>query len=201
MTMNSDPDYFPEQESEDLEHIRSQILLYRSTSLMNDRERARFLGLPEGCRMRENAKILNPERLTCGTNVWIGEGAILDAQGGLEVGDNTQIGLSVMVWSHSTHLQALAGQTGRDKELIKYQSTKIGKNTFIAGPSVIGPGVTIGDEVIISPLSFVERDLPDGAVFSNNRLRRDGDKAIAALTDQVAELRAELEALKAERSR
>ncbi len=199
--MNSDPDYFPEQESEDLEHIRSQILLYRSTSLMNDRERARFLGLPEGCRMRENAKILNPERLTCGTNVWIGEGAILDAQGGLEVGDNTQIGLSVMVWSHSTHLQALAGQTGRDKELIKYQSTKIGKNTFIAGPSVIGPGVTIGDEVIISPLSFVERDLPDGAVFSNNRLRRDGDKAIAALTDQVAELRAELEALKAERSR
>ncbi|MDX2342687.1 MAG: acyltransferase [Acidimicrobiia bacterium] len=199
--MNSDPDYFPEQESEDLEHIRSQILLYRSTSLMNDRERARFLGLPEGCRMRENAKILNPERLTCGTNVWIGEGAILDAQGGLEVGDNTQIGLSVMVWSHSTHLQALAGQTGRDKELIKYQSTKIGKNTFIAGPSVIGPGVTIGDEVIISPLSFVERDLPDGAVFSNNRLRRGGDKAIAALTDQVAELRAELEALKAERSR
>ena len=95
--MTGDPRYFPEQEPEDLEHIRSEILRYRSTFLMNDRERAHFLGLPEGCRIRENAKILHPDLFKCGTDVWIGEGAILDAQGGLEVGDNTQIGLSVMV--------------------------------------------------------------------------------------------------------
>jgi len=129
--MNSKLPYFPEQEKEDLQHIRSEILRYRTTELMNDRERARFLGLPDGCRIRENAKILRPENLTCGTNVWIGEGAVLDAQGGLEIGDNTQIGLSVMVWSHTTHLQALAGETGRSKESIKYTSTKIGSNSFI----------------------------------------------------------------------
>lgn len=164
---------------------------------MNDRERAQFLGLPEGCRIRENAKILRPERFRCGTNVWIGEGAVLDAQGGLEIGDNTQIGLSVMVWSHSTHLQALAGETGRSKESIKYTPTRIGRNTFIGGPSVIGPGVNIGDGVIVSPLSFVERDLPDGAVYSNNRFRRSAERDIAELTTELTELRAEVAALKA----
>ena len=52
---------------------------------------------------------------------------------------------------------------------IQYQPTKIGSHVFIAGPSVIAPGVTIGDRVIISPLSFVDRDLPDNAVFSPSR--------------------------------
>jgi acetyltransferase-like isoleucine patch superfamily enzyme len=188
--------YFPEQESEDLEHIRSEILRYRSTSLMNDRERARFLGLPAGCRIRENAKILNPDRFTCGTDVWIGEGAILDAQGGLEIGDNTQIGLSVMIWSHTTHLQALVGETGKSKDKIAYTPTKVGSNTFIGGPSVIGPGVTIGNGVIISPLSFVERDLPDGAVYSNNRLRRHAERDLANLQLEVDELRSEVARLR-----
>ena len=182
--------YFPSDESGDLAKIRGEILRYRSTVLMNDRERAEFLGLPEGCRMRENAKILNPEEFVCGTYVWIGEGAVLDAQGGLEVGDNTQIGLSVMVWSHTSHKQAVAGETAQDKSNIDYRSTRIGKNCFIGGPSVIAPGVTIGDGVIVSPLSFVDRDLPDGAVYSGNRTIRDYEKRIVALEAEVAEIQA-----------
>lgn len=195
--MGDDFRYFLEQEAADLEHIRSEILRYRSTFLMNDRERARFLGLPSGCRIRENAKILSPDRFKCGTDVWIGEGAIVDAQGGLEIGNGTVIGSSVLVWSHTSHRQALAGEMGKSKDLIEYTPTKIGSNTFIGGPSVIGPGVTIGDGVIVSPLSFVELDLPDGAVYSNNRFRVDAERDIAALQREVEELGAELARLKA----
>ena len=187
-----EPTYFPEGEPPDLQHIRSEILKYRTTAYMNDRERAAFLGLPAGCRMRENAKILHPEKFTCGKNVWIGEGAILDAQGGLEIGDNSQIGLSVMIWSHSTHRQAMVGETGRSKDQIRYLPTKIGSNTFIGGPSVIGPGVTVGDGVIISPLSFVERDLPDGSVFSNRQVADETQKEIHELRSALDELRAEV---------
>jgi acetyltransferase-like isoleucine patch superfamily enzyme len=151
------------------EALRNQILAYRMSDVLTDRERARFLGLPEGCRIRERAKILAKEKLSIGENVWIGEGAVLDAQGGLTIGDYTQIGLNVMIWSHSSHKQALASNTGISREGIVYKPTKIGSNVFIAGPSVIAPGVTIGDRVIISPLSFVDRDLPDDAVFSPSR--------------------------------
>lgn len=187
--------YFPQDESADLAHIRAEILRYRSTTLMNDRERAEFLGLPEGCRIRENAKILQPEKFVCGTNVWIGEGAILDAQGGLEVGENTQIGLSVFVWSHSTYMQAIAGETGQDKGRIEYQATKIGSNCFIAGPSVIAPGVTIGDQAIISPFSFVETDVPRRGVVSARAQRRIDEDRIAALEAEVAVLRERLAGL------
>jgi acetyltransferase-like isoleucine patch superfamily enzyme len=190
--------YFPKEETADLAHIRSEILRYRSTALMNDRERAGFLGLPEGCRIRENAKILNPDNFVCGTNVWIGEGAILDAQGGLEIGDNTQIGLSVFVWSHTTHMQAIAGETARDKRLIEYRPTKIGANCFIAGPSVIAPGVTIGDQAIISPLSFVDADVPRRGVVSSRAQQRSSDDRVTALEAELAALRDRLARIEGE---
>jgi acetyltransferase-like isoleucine patch superfamily enzyme len=149
--------------------LRNQILLYHMSGVLSDRERAKLLDLPEGCRIRERAKILARDKLTIGHHVWIGEGAVLDAQGGLTIGNYTQIGLNVMIWSHTSHRQALESETCNSQKGISYKPTKVGNNVFIAGPSVIAPGVTIGDRVIISPLSFVDRDLPDDAVFSSTR--------------------------------
>lgn len=185
--------YFPEHESEDLARIRSEILRYRSTSLMNDRERADFLGLPEGCRIRENAKILAPENFVCGSNVWIGEGAILDAQGGLEIGDNTQIGLGVMVWSHTSHLQAISGETAQDKRHIDYKPTVIGRNCFVGGPTVIAPGVTIGDRAIISPMSFVEADVPPRGVVNGRTEFGALMKRVVALEEALQKLSLDLD--------
>jgi len=179
---------FFEDEDEHLRGIRRQILTYRAADLMNDRERAAWLGLPKGCRIRENAKIIAPEKLTLGECVWIGEGAILDAQGGLTIGDFTQIGLSVMVWSHSSHRQARRGETAQTSSSIVYQPTTIGSRCFIGGPSVIAPGVTVGDGVIISPMSFVDYDVPDGAVVGGNRSVRDLEKRLAELEEQVRQL-------------
>lgn len=89
--------------------LRNQILTYHMAEILTDRERAAF-HLPQGCRMRERAKILAPENFKCGKNVWIGEGAILDAQGGLTIGDYTQIGLNVMIWSHIKSSPSFGGQ-------------------------------------------------------------------------------------------
>jgi acetyltransferase-like isoleucine patch superfamily enzyme len=151
------------------EYIRSQINLYNSTANMTDRERAMALGLPEGCRIREGAKILCPENFSCGRNVWIGEGAILDAQGGLSIGDFTQVGSGVMVWSHTSVLQALAGETCTSGALIRYKPTSIGSRCWIGGPSVIYPGVKIGDGVAVMPLSVVDKDIPSGKLVTDNQ--------------------------------
>ena len=88
------------------EALRAQVLAYHMTDVFTDRERARFFGLPEGCRIRERAKVVARDKLSIGSHV------------------------------------------------------------FIAGPSVIAPGLTIGDRVIISPLSFVDRDLPGNSIFN-----------------------------------
>lgn len=168
--------------------LRNQILRDHLSEVLTDRERARLFGLPEGCRIRERAKILAPEKLTLGKNVWIGEGAMLDAQGGLNIGDFTQIGLNVMIWSHSSHQQALQSRTCVDKEGIVYKPTRIGKNCFIAGPSVIAAGVTIGDRAIILPLTFVDRDVPDDTIISSQREVTQLERRIHKLENSVEKL-------------
>ncbi len=171
--------------------LRQQIMGYLMSEAMTDRERARWLGLPEGCRIRERAKILCMEKFQCGRNVWIGEGAVLDAQGGLTIGDETQIGLGVMVWSHSSHHQAVNGETGSTRGRIIYKPTSIGDRCFIAGPSVILPGIKIGNGVIVPPMSVVNEDLPDGAIF------RDTNREMKKLKQKVETLEKKLEELMA----
>ena len=46
--------------------------------------------------------------------------------------------------------------------------TNIGKNCFIAPNSVILPGITIGDEVIVGAGSVVTKDIPNNVVVAGN---------------------------------
>jgi acetyltransferase-like isoleucine patch superfamily enzyme len=148
--------------------LRNQILQYVVSSVMTDDERAQLFGLPKGCRMRENAKIISPDKFKCGEYVWIGEGAILDASGGLEIGEHTSIGLNVMIWSHTSYLVNLNLENRIESPLIERVPTRIGKGCFIAGPSVVYHGVTIGDKVVVLPMSVVTKDIPSYSLVAGS---------------------------------
>ena len=136
--------------------------------LLTDSERAAFYNLPETCRMRENAKLISPQNLTIGEHVWIGEGAVLDASGGLEIGSHTSIGLGVFVWSHSSHLANIEMANYPSSPLITRTPTKIGSGVFIGGPSVINPGVTVGDRTIILPMSCVTKSFEGNCILGGS---------------------------------
>lgn len=142
--------------------LRAYVLKQHVSGLMTDDERANLWGLPDGCRMRENAKIINPENFVCGEFVWIGEGAVLDASGGLEIGSHTSIGLNVMLWSHTSFLTNLTFSNEAGSNLIARAKTKIGKGCFIAGPSVIYPGVELGDRTMVLPMTVVTKSFEQG---------------------------------------
>jgi acetyltransferase-like isoleucine patch superfamily enzyme len=148
--------------------LRNQILKSFVSGLMTDDERAELYGFPKGCRIRENAKVIDMKNLKCGEYVWIGEGAVLDASGGLEIGDHTSIGLSVYIWSHTSFLANLTLNNIIGSPLIVRAKTKIGKGCFIAGPSVIYHGVTIGDKTIVMPMSVVNKDLPGNCIVGGS---------------------------------
>lgn len=156
------------EEAERNQMLRSQILTYFMSQVMTDDERARMLGLPEGCRIRENAKIISPENFKCGEYVWIGEGAILDASGGLEIGDHTSIGLYVLVWSHESILTNLSLGNLPDNPLIRRKPTKIGRGCFVAGHSVIYPGTTVGDFVTVLPMTAVTEDVTSYSIVAGS---------------------------------
>lgn len=159
--------------------LRPDILHRLLCLVMSDDERARDLGLPEGCRVRESAKIISPSRLVCGQHVWIGENAIVDASGGMEIGEHTTIGTGALVWSHTSVLSSLLGQNQPGNRWIRRAYTRIGKHSFVGGPSVINPGVTIGERCVILPMSVVTADVPDGTMVGGApaSFRRDIDEA------------------------
>lgn len=162
--------------------IRQDILTRHASFCMTDVERAKFFGLPEGCRIREGAKIICPEKLKLGKYVWIGENAILDASGGLEIGDHTSIGLGVLIWTHASLWLNQRGHNDKHhSDEITHKPVKIGERCWIGGPSVIAPGVTIGDRCIVMPMSYLTKSLK-----SQDRWRPDYDleKRVLALEKQ-----------------
>ena len=148
--------------------LRLELLTRALSVVMTDDERARLNGLPAGCRMRENAKILAPDRLVCGNYVWIGEGVIVDASGGLEIGDHTTLGSGSYIWSHSSAMANILMDNRSGNPYIVRSRTRIGCGTFIGGPSVVYPGVSIGDRCIVMPMSVVTSDVPDNTMVGGS---------------------------------
>lgn len=169
--------------------IRRQVFFAQASAGMSDVERARFYGLPPGCRMREGAKIISPENLVLGENVWIGENAVLDASGGLEVGSNTSIGLGVYLWTHDSNRLNREGRNTRESSVdIKRKPTKVGADCFIAGPSAVLAGTTIGDGCVIAPLSLVAQNLEPGTIFTPYRSMLKMAARMEALEARITEL-------------
>lgn len=166
--------------------IRPAIIRSFASSLLTDDERGRSVNFPVQTRIRENAKILNPEKLKIGSNSWVGEGAILDASGGLEIGSHTSIGPGVYIWSHSSHLSNLNFEGEISSRLIERTPTKIGDGVFIAGPSVVLAGSTIGNKCIIRPMSVVNGDVPDYSIVDGHQVKEGvlNEEAIASMTAQ-----------------
>ncbi|MBN9745855.1 acyltransferase [Amycolatopsis sp. A1MSW2902] len=178
--------------------LRPMILNDLVAQYMNDAERAAFYGLPESCRVRERVKIVSPDNLTMGEHCWVGEGATLDASGGLEIGEHTSIGLNTLVFTHSSWLANMALENHSGSDLIERKPVKIGKGCFIGGLVVIMPGVTIGDFATVQPNSVVAKDVPARSLVAGNPARvfqRYDEEYIEAEVKRVREENARRRAL------
>jgi len=148
--------------------LREDILRKLLALAMTDDERAAMLGLPVGCRVRESAKIIAPKSLICGEYVWVGENVVLDASGGLQVGAHTTFAVGALVWTHSSALANLELDNRSGNPWIVRKPTQIGSGCYIGGPSSIYPGVTIGNKVIVLPMSVVTEDVPDNVMVGGS---------------------------------
>jgi len=122
--------------------------------MLSDRwKKAKLLGFGEGTTVYENVYIYGRPKI--GKNVWIGPFVILDATGGLEIGDGCDISCGAMIFTHSTHMRAISE---RKTDIIK-KPVKIGSFTYIGSGAVISPGVTIGDHCVIGAGAVVTLDV------------------------------------------
>jgi acetyltransferase-like isoleucine patch superfamily enzyme len=94
----------------------------------------------------------NNDKLSLGKNSDIGAFTYINAKYGVEIGEEAQVGSHCSIYSEST----IDDKRGK---------VVISRNARIGAHSVIMPGVTIGEDAIVAACSFVNKDVPDGAVF------------------------------------
>lgn len=130
-------------------------------------------------RISSATRIESPERLQIDDHVYVGPFNLLDASGGLTIGEGCQITTHCALLTHSSH-QALRlagrGYWGDpDPPGFVRRATSIGAYTFVGPHSVVMPGSRIGRGVVVRAYSYVDGEVSDFAVVAGQPAAVVGD--------------------------
>lgn len=118
-----------------------------------------FKHVGDGVIFHHDVYILSGRNTSLGNGVFVNRGSTLDDRGPITVGDHTMIAAGAILTTHGHILDDFSKPLpmgGRTMAPIT-----IGSNTVIGFRSVVMPGVTIGDRVIVASNSVVTKDIPD----------------------------------------
>lgn len=121
-------------------------------------------------RISSNAVIMNRKSLRVADHVWVWHHSILDATEGIEIGEGTQIGAWVGIFTHGSEnsIRLLGRQfidiPNAERRGYTRGAVQIGAYTFIGAGSVILPGTTIGNGCLIGTGTLVSGSIPDRSV-------------------------------------
>ena len=107
--------------------------------------------IEHGVPTKYNWVVQYPDGLKLGYRSDVGAFTYINARHGVDIGDEVQIGSHCSIYSVST----IDDKTG--PVILK-------KNARIGTHSTVMPGVTIGENAVVGAMSFVNCDIPDGAV-------------------------------------
>jgi acetyltransferase-like isoleucine patch superfamily enzyme len=98
-----------------------------------------------------NWMVQNPDKLEIGRHSDIGAFTYINAHSGVIIAEEVQIGSHCSIYSIST----IDNKQG---------TVTIQKNARIGSHTTIMPGVTIGSNAVVGAHSFVNKDIPPGAI-------------------------------------
>ena len=102
-----------------------------------------------------NAQLIaiRPHMVEIGKNVYIMNGALMMAAGGIIIDDDVKIAANVHLLTNNHDLN--------DRPVITCKPIHICRNVWIGAGSTILPGVTIGENSVVGAASVVTKDVPD----------------------------------------
>jgi acetyltransferase-like isoleucine patch superfamily enzyme len=95
--------------------------------------------------------------LKTGDFLHLGKGAMVNTANEVTIGNEVGIGMDGRIFTHGAYLSEYEGFPYQDAPI------KIGSNVWLPY-AIVFPGVTIGDNVVVSAMSLVNIDLPDGCL-------------------------------------
>jgi maltose O-acetyltransferase len=153
----------------DRENARRQVRIYNETLETEGDKRTKLLKELFGY-TGENVYMEPNIRVDYGYNIFVGENffanfdcVILDICE-VRFGDNCLLGPGVHIYTATHPIDPNERNSGKEyaKPII------VGDNVWIGGSTVINPGVTIGDNVVIASGSVVTKDVPNNVVVGGN---------------------------------
>lgn len=127
------------------------------TKALNDLFKGNY---PEGLGIFTPVQIDFPLQMTFGKNVFINHSFTAMSIGGIELGDNVQIGPHVTIVTDNHDFQ--------NRNVLKCKTVRIGNNVWIGAGVSIMPGVTVGDKAVLAGGAVVTKDVPAGAIVGGN---------------------------------
>lgn len=113
------------------------------------------------CVIRRTAKIECPWNLIAGDNVCIGDYAIVYCLGKIMIGDRVSI-------SQYAHLCAGTHDYADESMPLKRLPITICEDVWIAADSFVGPGVTIGEGVVLGARGVAVKNLDSNGIYAGN---------------------------------
>jgi maltose O-acetyltransferase len=166
--------YDPGDSQLSAERTRAQAFMraYNATIVSDGDQRRPLLrdhlgAIGEKCAIRSPFFVDYGYNVFLGTGVFMNYGCVLLDVCPIHIGDYTQIGPGVQLYT-ADHPR----DPDQRREGIEFGAPIIiGSNVWIGGHAIIVPGITIGDDAIIGAGSVVTRNVPAGARVAGNPAR------------------------------
>jgi len=110
------------------------------------------------CWISQGCTIVNSYGLSVGKDFATNRNVLIDAVGGVEIGDNVGIGPNVVIISQDHTMLSRKDYFGKDTYRLK--PIRIGDDAWIGANSYVKAGVTIGARAVIGACSNVIADVP-----------------------------------------
>lgn len=147
-----------------LNYVRMFVLKYRLKRLYRS-----FKSIGDSVRWGGDFEVQYPERIAIGSNALIHEGAFMNGEGEIEIGNNFVAGKNLNIVS-SDHNYDTPEMLPWDEQMIA-RKVVIGDNVWCGLNVIILPGVQIGEGAVIGAGSVVTKDVEKCAVVAGNPAR------------------------------
>ena len=137
--------------------------------------RRHLAAVGDGLVIYEGARIYGPQGLRVGHRCRIGIDNIIQANGGVTLGDDVILGPGVKIWSVN-HVFARLDQAIWDQGY-EQKPVTIGNGVWIGADCFVMPGATIGDHVVVAAGSVVGgKDVEPYSILAGNPARKIGTR-------------------------
>jgi acetyltransferase-like isoleucine patch superfamily enzyme len=110
------------------------------------------------CWIAQGCQIVNCHNLSIGRNFATSRNVLIDALGGIEIGDDTGVGPNSVIISHEHAMMSQGGHFGPKARRLR--AIRLGSRVWIGANTFIKAGVAIGDDAVVGACSNVIEDVP-----------------------------------------